>query len=127
MDPAVLLSALRPMSDAFKSATSIRSTNAPGKAAAARRGRTPVREPMEAAAGNHRSPSTPPTPRKPTVLVAGADVPADLYMDLLKAGEKARKRGQHRQVIVQDEGSNSPPQRHLILAKPKKSSTQLHL
>eukprot|EP00971_Amphidinium_carterae_P179779 3565607-Amphidinium_carterae.1 len=42
--------------------------------------------------------SPPPTRRhaQRQVQVAGTEVPEDLFRDLLKAGEKARRRGQHR-------------------------------
>mmetsp|Transcript_21312 Transcript_21312/g.49489 ORF Transcript_21312/g.49489 Transcript_21312/m.49489 type:complete len:147 (-) Transcript_21312:216-656(-) len=79
------------------------------------------------------SPSQPPSPRVPSpssprtrkVKVAGTEVPEDLYKSLLKAGEQARKRGQHRQVLVEDPlactepGLQDEPVRHLVLMKPQ--------
>mmetsp|Transcript_4873 Transcript_4873/g.10727 ORF Transcript_4873/g.10727 Transcript_4873/m.10727 type:complete len:169 (+) Transcript_4873:69-575(+) len=38
----------------------------------------------------------------PKVHVAGTEVPEDVFQSLMRAGEKAKQRGQHRMVIVTD-------------------------
>mmetsp|Transcript_66809 Transcript_66809/g.124825 ORF Transcript_66809/g.124825 Transcript_66809/m.124825 type:complete len:146 (+) Transcript_66809:74-511(+) len=86
---------------------------------------------------SERSVSQPPSPRLPSptprtrreqkqVQVAGTEVPEDLYRDLLKAGENARRRGQHRLVVVQDamsscssDESDEQPKLHLLLSRPE--------
>eukprot|EP00403_Amphidinium_massartii_P025600 CAMPEP_0178388298 /NCGR_PEP_ID=MMETSP0689_2-20121128/9517_1 /TAXON_ID=160604 /ORGANISM="Amphidinium massartii, Strain CS-259" /LENGTH=105 /DNA_ID=CAMNT_0020008689 /DNA_START=98 /DNA_END=412 /DNA_ORIENTATION=+ len=42
-------------------------------------------------------------PTRTVVDVDGTEVPADLYRELLRAGERARKRGQH-EIAVRDTG-----------------------
>eukprot|EP00971_Amphidinium_carterae_P146203 2898147-Amphidinium_carterae.1 len=53
------------------------------------------------------------------VQVAGTEVPEDLFRDLLEAGAKARQRGQHRLVVVEDASgrSSEQPEHHLLLSR----------
>mmetsp|Transcript_69032 Transcript_69032/g.128950 ORF Transcript_69032/g.128950 Transcript_69032/m.128950 type:complete len:126 (+) Transcript_69032:93-470(+) len=117
MAPHALLSALRPVTSSFKSLQSAASN-------------TQSRDANKTSFTRCTSPSPLPSPRQLSpqprkrfaqkqVQVAGTEVPEDLYRDLLKAGAKARKRGQHRLVVVQDAlgRSSEPDEHHLLLTQ----------
>eukprot|EP00971_Amphidinium_carterae_P169285 3353982-Amphidinium_carterae.1 len=118
-----LSSALRPLSTAFKSMQSTASKTLSGKpdatnSSSSTDAASPLTLPSPRREVSPAPPRSPPQKEVQLVQVAGTEIPEDLYLGLLKEGAKARRRGQHCLLVVQDSlgRSSVPDSQHLLLS-----------